>query len=513
MAGGKNIGKLSIGVDLDASKAQSGLTDLVQKIELFQASVSNFGSLALNLAGFASIGAIMGKVAYDAARFADQIERAKKNSDIAISIRQGNIDWDKQWNEAGPVGKLRAIPGRFMEAAGMGAGRAISDLGTLLPESYLDHVNKKMTEIRNGERGMISGFARMVPFLSELDQLSDMIVPWGKDGWSSSLKSSKFLPGKDVVQFGGAVSVYDDTSDKQTAERIVADTEKMLATPEKLLEMKLDELDEQITKMNYLEFVDNRGDTHSKYRDAIAALEKQKVFTKQKFDDGKVAEEIAKQQAALDQANLEAEKEILEKEQQRNKALSFLESVTERGLSGYEEFTYKTKKLMEAYEKAAKDIGNPADAAKLKEATDKLIKRDADLFARQGESQYEKLANDQAEAMNELENAKKDGNNDAITVAKRRLAAIATQVAGLAPEKINVDPFSFGASVRGTTEFGRDMMAGMFPKEITKSMDERYAEGSDKIKGELEKTNDKMDKLITATNAKPLNINWKGGNK
>ena len=104
MAGGKNIGKLSIGVDLDASKAQSGLTDLVQKIELFQASVSNFGSLALNLAGFASIGAIMGKVAYDAARFADQIERAKKNSDIAISIRQGNIDWDKQWNEAGPVG-------------------------------------------------------------------------------------------------------------------------------------------------------------------------------------------------------------------------------------------------------------------------------------------------------------------------------------------------------------------------------------------------------------------------
>ena len=86
-------------------------------------------------------------------------------------------------------------------------------------------------------------------------------------------------------------------------------------------------------------------------------------------------------------------------------------------------------------------------------------------------------------------------------------------MAGLAPEKINVDPFSFGASVRGTTEFGRDMMAGMFPKEITKSMDERYAEGSDKIKGELEKTNDKMDKLITATNAKPLNINWKGGNK
>jgi hypothetical protein len=498
----KNIGKLGIEVELDASKAQDGLTQLVQKIELFQSSVSKFSSLALNLAGFGAIGSIIAKVAIDSARFADQMERAKKNADIAASIRQSNINWTKQWEEAGPVGKAMSLPGRFAEAANAGLGQSMANLGSALPEGYLDHVNKKLDEVRKGERNLFSAIARMVPVLSELDQLSDMIV----EGLV------KLMPGPDAAKIEAPVWVYDNKETKKLADETVEKTKKLLASPAELLEMQLEELDNMITLFRYEDFMDQSG-SNEKFKEAIAALEKQKEFHKKRFENIQIEKDIVEQQARLDQANVEAEAELLKREQDRNAALATLESMEERSLDGYEAFVYRNEQIMKSFKEAAEKAGDPDTIKRLGDAANALLKKGENAFLRTGENQYEAIANDQKMALLELEKAEVAKNENAILVAKRRLADVTNRIANLTPEKYNVDPFSFGASVRGTTEFGRDRMAHLFPKEFVQEMDKRVEDGNRIVADKIGEGNKELNKLVELAKAKPLNINWKGAAK
>ena len=490
----KNIGKLGIEVELDASKAQAGLSELVQKIELFQSSVSKFSSLALNLAGFASIGAIMGKIAYDGATFAAQMERAKTSSKDLLELYKVRAEFEEKWQGSGTIGRAMMLPGMAYSSLTEGFGRALS--GSFSGRADFDELKTEMDGVRLGITGPFSGLLRSLgDFGKAIDDVSDMIVPWGDQGWWPNGAKG---PSKDRRIMAATMEERQEIR----AALLEESMDKFNDAFEKTFLTTKEKFDNEMKKLTDIEnnildsMFGGTGDDAKKNR-TLANIARSRVEL-----------EIAALQAELEQINKDAQEELMERAARQAK----IDEYMNQGLSSYEDFVRRNKDIIEKYNLLAEGAGGD-ELAKLQNQRDKLIEKSSNAFLRTGENQYEAIANDQKMALLELEKAEAAKNENAILVARRRLAEVTNRIANLTPEKYNVDPFSFGASVRGTTEFGRDMMAGMFPKEFVQDMDKRVEDGNRIVADKIGEGNKELQKLVDLAKAKPLNINWKGAAK
>lgn len=505
---GQTIGSLNIVTKFDGSAASEGLAKLTNDLAKFGSdsekyfekfnkigdSFASLGSAFSSLGKFAGFSATafgMANLVSAATKFADQLERAKANSSIAFEVHQKDVEWKKSWDEMGNVGKVASLPGRFGEASQASLGRAMSEIGTLLPTDYLDHVNKKLTEIREGERGWISGIARMVPVLSELDQLSDMIVPWGKDGWGKNVENAnwgKWLPA--LRKDEKPVFVDDNREIKTAADNLIEETRRMLASPAEQLQIKLDELESLSNYYRYADFMDQTG-TNDKFKEALAAIEKRKEFIQKAYKDAEQMKEIAEQQEALMQLNEEA----VQEQQERAKTMLSLEVLSKSGLTGYEEFVRKNNDIITQYEELAGKLSKPEDFAKARAARDRLLANNRERELAQGFTNADQFDTERLKLLADLNKANADGDNQMVQSLQVRLGRLYKNIAESIPEFTDPKPIA-GYLGRGTQDEDRAMIMAQFPPE-QRTMQERFNAGLDKlIEASIEQKKIGEDSLI-----------------
>jgi len=513
VAGGKNIGRLSIGVDLDADKAQRGLNDLITKVEGFASSLSNVMAASGFAAGIAGVATLAGKLdgfttslntfatnikatfgavnnqfdtmmkGWVAGLSGDQL--AKSITDLgklgynlqnATDTTLGLASLDKNFGGAGKAAEkfhevLKSLNGTMesvhdsLAALDAGGVKVFDKLGQRLG------VNADQARKLSEDGQVNSRDAQMALRLAGND-IRDKIKAGGNPdkGWVEWLKGMVWLSDREAAALGGDgfqdVKLNDEelaalqAKINQLVHDSVAHTRAgELATKLKsITEIKEDALNKMLKELD----------------DEIAFIEKSSNLTgedKKNLDIIKKGRGV-KQGELADLVNadwMKQTEEIIAKEQ-------MIEGLLNEGLSEYEQFALKTKELLKKFDDVAVTLDGEARTAVLKAKDRALAQKN-----QQADSQFmdanQKLANRMNELQENLKKAQAAGDMQAVERYKAALANEAKSVIALGTQ-------AQGSNLASVNEYGSQGWAQSMARAWdtdNRSEADRYKEGLDKL--------------------------------
>lgn len=509
----KNIGSLSIGVDLDAAQAQKGLNDLITKVEGFAASLSNVMAASGFAAGIAGVATLAGKLdgfttslntfaanikatfgavnnqfdtmmkGWVAGLSGDQL--AKSITDLgklgynlqnATDTTLGLASLDKNFGGAGKAAEkfhevLKSLNGTMesthdaLAALDAGGVKVFDKLGQRLGVNA-DQARKL------SENGQVNSRDAQMALRLAGNDIRDKIKAGGNPdkGWVEWLKGMVWLSDREAAALGGDgfqdVKLNDEelaalqAKVNQLVHDSVAHTRAgELATKLKsITEIKEDALNKMLKELD----------------DEIAFIEKSSDLSgedKKNLDIIKKARGV-KQGELADLVNadwMKQTEEIIAKEQ-------MIEGLLNEGLSEYEQFALKTKELLKKFDDVAVTLDGEARTAVLK-AKDRALAQRNEQADNQLMDANQKLANDMNAAQENLERAKKAGDDAGVARFRAQLGRMGQQVAALGS-------FEQGSNIAPAVRYGSQEWALARSKAMDtdqRGFSEKYLEGLDKL--------------------------------
>jgi len=526
----KNIGSLSIGVDLDAAQAQKGLNDLITKVEGFASSLSNVMAASGFAAGIAGVATLAGKLdgfttslntfatnikatfgavnnqfdtmmkGWVAGLSGDQL--AKSITDLgklgynlqnATDTTLGLASLDKNFGGAGKAAEkfhevLKSLNGTMesthdaLAALDAGGVKVFDKLGQRLGVNA-DQARKL------SENGQVNSRDAQMALRLAGNGIRDKIKAGGNPdkGWVEWLKGMVWLSDREAAALGGDgfqdVKLNDEelaalqAKVNQLVHDSVAHTRAgELATKLKsITEIKEDALNKMLKELD----------------DEIAFIEKSSNLTgedKKNLDIIKKARGV-KQGELADLVNadwMKQTEEIIAKEQ-------MIEGLLNEGLSEYEQFALKTKELLKKFDDVAVTLDGEARMAVLK-AKDRALRKANEQADSQFMDANQKLANDMNAAKENLEKAKAAGDNAGAARFRAQLARMGQQVADLGT-------FAQGSNIANVNRYGSQEWAQARSRAMDtdqRSFTEKYLEGLDKLNSINAETRDNTKKTADA---------------
>lgn len=473
MAGGKSVGSLSIGVELDAAKAQQGMANLAAEAQSLASSVGSLGKIFAGsfAAGF-GVSSVTNMVAELGAKLADlakwSFELEGRMKAVAVTIKDA-FGKDPGWD----IAKLAGETGMTLEE--------VADRMKGAREAGLNYEDSKAS-IRAG-----MSFDNLFGGVGEATKGITAMVAKMNTEFSVTTKELESLENRGVKVFEALAE-----SMKLPIDRV-----------KELAELgKISALDAAAAAQAAFNSKGKDPGTHDSFAGRLGALSSP--------DDTSGYGEFAPADLAAETARLREQfqtqrlagfatlyaKELETPAERMNTLINNLTKEIEDAAGVTDAAALQNLQVLKDYrDKLAADLDKMAIdemATEVQRGIDEQqrrleeINRDAEESFRRWESSFlsvatesESLAYKLKQQMEALSNAQDSGDQFEAAVARRRLGKLGASLLANVPEVRQVDPFA-GVSLAGSQEAYQDTIRSMFPPEQL-SIQERMAEGIEEM--------------------------------
>jgi hypothetical protein len=532
---GKSIGKLSIGVDLDAGKAQQGLATLSAEVNALGSAITNMGKNFASsfAAGFgvgslsqivSDLGSKLAELVKYTYEFQTKMEAASLRLKDAFSVgfsqdglknlmAQTNLEIDElaaRLEKLGNLGSGRESAGQIVRGAQIMDPKFGGDGKS--QEALIKTLEKLRSQFTASDKDFESFARRGYKVYEQLAQVlgvsadeAQRLAKAGKVGAGDAaaalkgayIRNAREAAGYTLGSSGGMEGFgVTEKSAAEIAAEVKADQERVTSEVQRqrLVDFAKDAAEKLKTESDRLaeEIAGIAGEiersaklSDPKSLESIDTLKKYQESLKDKLADLVNSEWMGQ----IDKISADFEKQ----EKERLEKQARIEALLGEGLGQYEQFVRKNAETMKRFDGMAEKLDGDQRLAVLR-AKDRALKQANDQADEQFMDANQKLANRMAELQESMKNAQAAGDMAGVNRFQAALGIEAKKIAALGT-------FQQGSNLATLNEYGSQEWAQARVRALdtdNRSDADKYKEGLEKLNAINEQTGKDVKRMADA---------------